>query len=62
MLALMLDPKFKSLKLIFKKICDEYGVVIVEKRDKIHVFNVFEILSSFALLYMLLFTELKLIA
>jgi hypothetical protein len=34
MLALMLDPRFKSLILIFSCIHHEHGVAIVEKYDK----------------------------
>ncbi len=49
MLALVLDPRFKSLKLTSSFIGHEYVVVIVEEYDKkIHVSYVFEVLSSFA--------------
>jgi hypothetical protein len=41
MLALMLDPRFKSLILIFSFIDHEHGVAIVEKYDKKSFFPMF---------------------
>jgi hypothetical protein len=41
MLALMLDLRFKSLKLTSSFIGHEYGVVIVEEHDKKSIFLMF---------------------
>jgi hypothetical protein len=37
----MLNPRFKSLKLIFLKIGCEHGVAVVEKYDKKSLFRMF---------------------
>jgi hypothetical protein len=41
MFALVLDPRFKSLKLTLSFIGHEYGVVIVEEHDKKSMFLMF---------------------
>jgi hypothetical protein len=41
MLALILDPRFKSLKVIFFLIGCEHGVAIVEKYDRKSLFSMF---------------------
>jgi hypothetical protein len=46
----MLDPRFKSLQLMFSFIDCEQGVVIVEEYDIDFVFYAFKKLSSFATL------------
>ncbi len=48
MLALMLDPRFESLKLIYYFIGHEHGVAIINKYDKKKiVYHVLKVLSTF---------------
>jgi hypothetical protein len=48
MLDLMLNPRFKSLTLIYCFIGHEHRVIIVENYDKKSLFPMLLVLSSFA--------------
>jgi hypothetical protein len=41
MLTFILDPRFKSLKLIFSFIVHKYGVAIIKEYDRKSLFSIF---------------------
>ncbi len=47
MLSLMLNPRFKSLRLVSSFIGHEQVVIIIEGYDRIYIYNAFGMLSSF---------------